>query len=123
MKIKWERNSKSLSLAAQGQINYEDIIARTTTDQFPANATTVRIKNISAGTEAHIGLHIRGKGKTRTNSFRNPPISWVAANTLRVNFGGSYDNLMAPSGVLDGDLTWLDVHNTVTEVKAVLGLK
>jgi hypothetical protein len=123
MKIKWERNSRVLSLAAQGQIDYEDIIPRTTTDQFPAEIATVRMKNLSSATEVHVTLHIKGKGKTQSNSFRNPPISWVTAHTLRVTFGGSYDDLMAPSGVLDGDLTWLDVHNTVTEVKEVLGLK
>ena len=47
MKIKWESNSRAKALASEGKIKSEDIIPRTTTDNFPTDAVTVRMANMS----------------------------------------------------------------------------
>ena len=117
MKIKWERNSRVLGLAAQGKIKDEDIIPRTQTENFPAETCTVRMAK-PREKAPFITLHIRGKSKKKTNTYNN--FSWECAETCRVNFGGSYDNAMCSNGNLDEDYTWKDVHNLVEEVKEVM---
>ena len=47
MKIYWERNSKVRNLLNQGKISDEDVIQKTTTDNFPDDAATVRIQGIT----------------------------------------------------------------------------
>ena len=44
-----ETNSRVKSLASMGLIQSEDIIDRTSTDNFPANAITVRMKDVGRG--------------------------------------------------------------------------
>tara|TARA_Y100000310_G_C20189964_1_gene582036 strand:+ start:89 stop:457 length:369 start_codon:yes stop_codon:yes gene_type:complete len=122
MKIKWERNSKVLSLLAQRKIHPDDIIHRTTTDKFPADAATVRMTRVTEKTP-HVTIHIRGKSKQRTTSWNNQ--TYECASTCRVNFSNIWsgqDFGMSSNGELDSDLTWLDVHNAVEEVKETLDI-
>ena len=119
MKIKWERNSRALSLLAQGKIKDEDILPRSRTDEFPAEAATVRMQKLSDKVP-HTVIHIRGKSKQRT--MWNGSDTYECATTCRVNVGNNYDNCMSSNGDLDEDLTWQDVHNLVTEVKDSMGL-
>lgn len=124
--IKWERNSRALNLAAQGKIKDEDIIPRTTTDDFPADAATVRMARMQEKVP-FITLHIRGKSKQRTYSWNNTAGSgkqtYECAETCRVNFGGGHNEMMCSNGNLDEDYSWQDVHDMVEEVKNVMGIK
>ena len=123
MKIKWERNSRSKQLADQGKIKHEDVINKTQTQNFPAEAATVRMTRMAAQYPV-ITLHIRGKSKKRTNSWNN--YTYECAETCRVNFGGDWqgkaDKTMNSNGVLDEDYNWQDVHDAVEEVKETMGL-
>ena len=111
MKIKWERNSKALDLCGKGLIKYEDIIPRTQTQNFPAGAATVRMRKLSSN-PPNVTIHIRGKSKIRTYTYSGGQ-TFECAETCRVNLGEEqYAN-----GILDEDLSWLDVHNIVEEVK------
>ena len=117
MKVKWEKNSRVLALASQGKIKDEDIIPRTTTDDFPADAATVRMASMQRKVP-FITLHIRGRSRQRTYSWNNQ--TYECAETCRVNFGGGHNEMMCSNGNLDEDLTWQDVHNIVEEVKEVM---
>ena len=116
--IKWESNSRAKRLVADGVIKNEDIIPRTTTDKFPAEAATVRMQRLSQKIPL-VTVHIRGKSKVRNNW--NNTFQYECASTLRVNMYPDYAD--APSGELDEDYSWLDVHNVVTEVKEAMELK
>ena len=125
MKIKWERNSKVLSLLAQRKIHPDDIIHRTTTQNFPAGMATVRMAKVAAKAP-HVTIHIRGKSKKRTYpSYGGGNQTYECATTCRVNFSNVWsgqDFGMSSNGELDSDLTWHDVHNVVTEVKEAMKL-
>tara|TARA_Y100001934_G_C12311985_1_gene755396 strand:- start:1083 stop:1439 length:357 start_codon:yes stop_codon:yes gene_type:complete len=118
MKIKWERNSRALSLAAQGKIKNEDIIPRMKTVDFPADMATVRLAKPTEP-KPFVTVHIRGKEKEHNNGHG---YTWVTAETCRVNLGGYYDKSMCSNGILDEDLDWKDVHKVVEEVKETLDL-
>ena len=124
MKLKWEKNTRVMGLVNQGKIDFEDVIERTQTDKFPFEAATVRLRKVR---EKHpfVTVHIRGKKQTRTgwnNSF-----SYDFAPTCRINFGGEWqgkrNTAMDSNGDLEEGLTWLDVHNIVTEVKEAMSVK
>ena len=119
MQIKWERNSRALALAAQGKIKGEDIIPRTTTDNFPAEAATVRMHKL-AEKIPFITVHIKGESKQRGNRYNN--YTWEYSTVCRINLGGSYDTAMCSNGDLDEKYSWLDVHNVVTDVKGAMGI-
>ena len=126
MKIKWERNSRALTLLAQGKIHPDDIIPRTTTDRFPAGAATVRMARLNEK-EPSVTIHIRGKSKKRTypSYVGGGNQTYECATTCRVNFSNVWsgqDFGMSSNGELDSDLTWHDVHNVVTEVKEAMKL-
>ena len=120
MIIKWEKNSRVNRLAAEGKIRDEDIISRTQTDKFPADAATVRIQNVKAK-NPHVVIHIRGKSKQRTYSWNNT--TYECASTCRVSVASQWGtDTMCSNGDLDEDLNWLDVHNVVTRVKEAMDL-
>ena len=120
MKVKWERNSRTLALATDGKIDYEDIIDRTTTDNFPAEAATVRMAQLSKKFP-NVTVHIRGKSRQRP--YWNGG-TYECASTCRINLGGEWqgkqNTAMDSNGELDEGLSWLDVHNIVTEVKEAI---
>ena len=118
MKIKWEKNSRSVYLADKGKIKGEDIIPHTTTDNFPAEAATVRLSNVRAK-QPFVTVHIRGKEKQHSNQWH----SWNYATTMRVNLGGHHSETQGVNGELDSDLTFEDVHSAVEEVKEAMGIK
>ena len=104
---------------AEGKIKANDIIKRTTTDNFPFEAATVRLAKVREK-RPFVTVHIRGKGtKSQWGGYYGP--------TCRVNFGGSWqgktNDFMDSNGQLEEGLTWLDVHNAVTEVKEAMGMK
>ena len=118
MELKWERNSRALSLMAEGKISDEDVIARTQTDKFPADAATVRIQKVNEN-NPHVVVHIRGKSKTKQNVWNGN--AYESANTCRVTVSSHWGaDTMCSNGDLDEDLNWLDVHNVVVRVKEVM---
>ena len=122
MKIKWERNSRALSLLPQGKIKDEDVLPRSRTDEFPAEAATVRMQRLSDKVP-HTVIHIRGKSKQRTMWNGS---AYECASTCRVtlaNIWNGSDFGMSSNGELDEDLNWLDVHLIVEEVKEAMSIK
>ena len=119
MKLKWERNSRAISLVSQGKIKDEDIIPRTQTENFPVETCTVRMAKPREKVP-FITLHIRGKSNQRTYSWNNQ--TYECAETCRVNLGGGHSSMMCSNGNLDENLSWLDVHEVVERVKETLKL-
>ena len=123
MKIKWERNSRALSLVSQGKIKNEDILPRSTTDDFPADAATVRIQKVKEK-NPHVVVHIRGKSKGKQNVWNGNV--YESANTCRVTVSSHWGaDTMCSNGDLDEDLNWLDVisethHYNKVEVGTVI---
>ena len=115
--IKWERNSRALSLASDGKIASEDIIPRMNTEDFPAETATVRMAK-PQDKSPFVTVHIRGKSKQRTYAWNNQ--TYECAETCRVNFGGNHNNQMCSNGNLDEEYDWQDVHNIVERVKKAL---
>ena len=121
MEIKWESNSRVKHLASLGKIKPSDIIPRTQTDNFPAEATTVRMSSMDRKVP-FITAHIRGKAK-EIKGWNGR--AYEVAQTCRVNFGGNPngDFAMNSNGDLDESLTWMDVHNIVTKIKEVMEIE
>ncbi len=120
MIIKWEKNSRVNRLMAEGKISDEDVIARTQTDKFPADAATVRIQKVKEK-NPHVVVHIRGKSKGKQNVWNGNV--YESANTCRVTVSSHWGaDTMCSNGDLDEDLNWLDVHNIVTRVKETMEL-
>ena len=117
MKLKWERNNRALDLAAQGKIKDEDILPRSTTDEFPSDMATVRMQKLS-DCKPHVVVHIRGKSKQKQNLWNGN--AYESANTCRVTLAGTWGDTMCSNGDLDEDYTWQDVHNVVEEVKEII---
>ena len=46
MRVLWESNSRVKRLAAEGVIKDEDVLARTTTDNFPAGGVSSKSRTI-----------------------------------------------------------------------------
>ena len=119
MNIYWERNSKVKNLLDQGKITDKDVIQKTTTDDFPIEAATVRIQGI---TKKHpsVSVHIRGDSFQRTYGGSH---SWTCMPVLRVNMGSEwYEQGHGLSGDLPKGVSFLDVHNVITKVRETLGL-
>ena len=117
MKIKWESNTRTKHLAAQGKIKQEDVIKRTQTINFPADTCTIRMAKPN-DPKPYVTLHIRGKSKKRTYAWTKDV--YECAETCRVNIGGVHTDAMCSNGMLDEDLSWQDVHNLVEKVKKVM---
>ena len=122
MKLKWERNSRALNLAAQGKIKDEDILPRSRTDEFPTETATVRMQKLSDNVP-HVVVHIRGKSKQKQNVWNGN--AYESAQTCRVTLANTWGGQpfgMSSNGELDEDLTWQDVHNVVTKVNKAMGI-
>lgn len=118
MIIKWEKNSRVDRLVAEGRVRDEDIIPRTQTDKFPADAATVRIQKVKEK-NPHVVVHIRGKSRTTPNIWNGN--AYESANTCRVTVSSHWGaDAMCSNGDLDEGLNWLDVHNVVTKVKEAM---
>ena len=110
-----------MDLVNRGKIDFEDVIERTKTEDFPTEAATVRLRKVR---EKHpfVTVHIRGKSDVKTHSWG----SYECAPTCRVNFGGQWqgtpNEFMDSNGQLDEGLTWLDVHNVVEKTKEALAI-
>ena len=121
MELKWEKNTRVMGLVNQGKIDAKEVIPKTQTHNFPAEAATVRLHKVR---EKHpfVTLHIRGKSVVR----KHPWGTYEYAPTCRVNFGGQWqgtpNEFMDSNGQLDADLNWLDVHNVVERAKQALGI-
>ena len=87
MNIVWEKNSRVLALAADGKIDYKDIIDRTTTDNFPAGTATVRMQGLNEK-QPHTVLHIRGKSKQKP--YRMISGTFQCATTCRVTLDNAW---------------------------------
>ena len=111
-----------MDLVSRGKIDVEDVILRTQTDNFPFEATTVRMRKVR-DKHPHVTLHIRG-AKRMTKGWNGHAFEY--APTCRVNFGGSWqgktNTAMDSNGDLDESLTWLDVHNVVERAKLAMGI-
>jgi len=116
MKVKWESNSRVKHMAAVGIIDSNDIIKRTETSKFPADAATVRLQQV-AHDRPWVTVHIRGKGYTVKDWQQNDHIS---STTMRASFGLDYKAGASLSGELSEELTFEDVHKAVTKVKKAM---
>lgn len=115
MKLKWETNSRVKSLASMGLIQSEDIIDRTSTDNFPANAITVRMKDVRLR-KPWVTLHIRGEAKQRGPAGA----SWGSyAKTARIHFGHEYNDYSL-SGELDGQLSLKQIGEALEKVQRLM---
>ena len=125
MKIVWESNSQAKRLAGQGKIKYEDIIPRTQTDNFPAEAATVRMRRLSDKTPS-VTVHIRGKSVKRRYKYAMASTvsdTYECADTCRVNIADDWKTgTMSSNGELAAQYSWKDVHNVVEEVKKVMDI-
>ena len=120
MTVNWERNSRVKNLVDTGKVRIENVIPRTTTDNFPAETATVRMQGMNRKIP-FITIHIKGKGVRKTNSYNN--VSWIHATTMRVNMGSDYyEEQHGVNGELAKDLSFIDVHNVVTEVREAMGI-
>ena len=118
MELKWEKNTRVMSLVNQGKIDAKDVIERTQTHNFPAEAATVRLHRVR-DKYPFVTVHIRGNDRPNQWGYNNAP-------TCRVNFGGQWqgkaNKFMDSNGQLEEGLTWLDVHNVVERAKQALGI-
>jgi len=118
MELKWEKNSRVVGLVNQGKIDAKDVIPKTQTANFPAEAATVRLHRVR-DKHPFVTVHIRGKDQPSQWGWNNAP-------TCRVNFGGQWqgtpNEFMDSNGQLEQGLTWLDVHNVVERTKQALGI-
>ena len=121
MELKWEKNTRVMGLVNQGKIDAKDVIPKTQTENFPAEAATVRLRKVREK-YPFVTVHIRGKSDIRKHSWG----TYECATTCRVNFGGQWQStpneFMDSNGQLDADLNWLDVHNVVERTKQALGI-
>ena len=106
-------------MAREGKINMKDVVDKTQTVNFEADACTVRMAKPTEPIP-FVTLHIRGKSRQKTYGWMKHTVE--CAETCRVNFGGNYDNNMCSNGNLDAQYSWKDVHNAVEEVKKVMGI-
>ena len=116
MKVKWESNSRVKQMAADGIIDSNDVIKRTTTDKFPAGFATVRLQQV-AQPSPWVTVHIRGKGKTVKDYYGNDHLH---SATMRASFGLDYKAGASLSGELSEELTFEDVHKAYSKVKKTL---
>ena len=106
-----------MDLVNQGKIDFEDVIERTQTTNFPFEAATVRLRKVREK-NPFVTVHIRGK-ESNNGLYSYGP-------TCRVNFGGQWqgtpNEFMDSNGQLEEGLTWLDVHWVVERVKQALAI-
>ncbi len=116
MKLKWETNSRVKSMANIGLIQSEDIIDRTSTDNFPANTITVRLKNVRAQ-KPWVTLHVKGDLKQHYGVVGDP---WgIFAKTARIHFGADYKDYSL-SGELDGELNFKEIGEALEKVQRLM---
>ena len=116
MKLKWETNSRVKSLASMGLIQSEDIIDRTSTDNFPASAITVRMKDVRSR-KPWVTLHVRGEVKQHHGPAG---ASWGSyAKTARIHFGHEYNDYSL-SGELDGQLSLKEIGEALEKVQRLM---
>ena len=106
-KLKWESNSRTKYLADLGIISHEDVISKTTTNDFPESCATVRLEQPEA--KCLLLLFISKVLKNQHNTLGETQ----SVPTARISFGGdsSYwtkNNACTVSGELDFDAWPLD---------------
>ena len=119
MKIKWVSNTRVKAMAAMGVIDVEDIIPRGSTASYPAETATVAMRDVKSK-RPWVSVHIRGKelknyGYTSLNGG-----AWIAATTMRVNFGHDYRG-SSLSGDLCESLDFAKVDRAVKQITAAMG--
>ena len=117
MKIKWVTNSRVKALAGFGIINDEDIIPRSSTSAYPAETATVAMKDVATD-KPWVTVHIRGK-EHKQHYTVNHTGAWVAAITMRVNFGHDYKH-KSLSGELCETLDFAEVDRVIKRVQNVM---
>ena len=116
MKVKWESNSRVKHMVAEGIIDSNDVIKRTTTDKFPAGFATVRLQQV-VHPNPWVTVHIRGKGET-VKGWNGE--EYITSTTMRASFGLNYKAAASLSGELSKELPFEDVHKAVTKVKKAM---
>ena len=114
MRIKWESNSRVKHLAAEGKINVEDIIPKTTTNSFPEDCATVRLERPREQLPL-IVIHFKGSEKKSKHGW-----AYQTVPTARVSFGGTNSywsawNAATVSGEVDFDSWPLNEMNEVVD--------
>lgn len=116
MKVNWVTNRRVKEMAARGIINDEDVVPRGSTANYLANTATVNIKDVAAP-KPWVTIHIRGAEQKQTNPHYG--MSWIAATTMRVNFGHEYKS-KSLSGELSQELDFGIVDGVVKQVEAAM---
>ena len=101
-------------MANMGLIQSEDIIDRTSTDNFPANTITVRLKDVRAE-KPWVTLHVKGKER----KWIGPLGIEFYPKTARIHFGHEYNDYSL-SGELDGELSLKEIGEALGKVKQVM---
>lgn len=122
--IYWEENSFSKALASVGKIGKTALWKKSSTYNFPANAATVRVTNISSKFPTAV-IHI--KDEARKTSYGNGQ-HYMSNSTLRVTVGGESrqdPNKARAHMLFNGDTstyTMGDVASLIQEVRQTMGL-
>tara|TARA_B100000287_G_scaffold9736_1_gene9814 strand:+ start:1038 stop:1388 length:351 start_codon:yes stop_codon:yes gene_type:complete len=114
MRLLWETNSRVKRLAVEGAINHEDVIPRTTTDKFPAEAATVRLQYVREK-NPWVTVHINGEVRKQMHHWGTGNY----AKTMRVSFGRDWSGDTV-NGELCDTLNFKDVDDVVSRVKEAL---
>ena len=111
MRIVWEKNSRVLGFLSDSMIDKKDIIPRGRTGDFPVEAATVRMKNLSAEVPK-IRVYFRGPWNNKSSpEYRWAPTMMVTSESWR---GDWY---YWTSGQLDSSITFQDIHNVMDKIK------
>ena len=122
MKVVWEKNNRVDELVGTGKISQEDVINRTTTDQFPEGKATVRLKDVRSK-RPWVTVHIK--------SQHNPTLTqqgWMYWNchhsqTTRVTFGGGWGtDVFNFNGYLQDSAPMKAIPKIIAEVKEALSI-
>ena len=118
MNIKWVSNSRVKSMAAMGTINAEDIIPRGSTGMYPPETATVAMRDVQSK-RPWLSVHIRGKESTLNYNSNYYDGTWIAAQTMRVNFGHDYKH-KSLSGELCETLDFAEVDRAVKQIELAM---
>ena len=121
MKIKWVTNTRVKGMAAMGVIDVEDIIPRGSTANYPPETATVAMRDVQSK-RPWVSVHIRGvERKNHGYTGLNGGV-WIAATTMRVNFGHDYRS-KSLSGELCETLDFAEVDRAVKQITTAMEAK
>ena len=116
MNIKWVSNSRVKRMVANGTINEEDVIPRGSTANYPPECATVAMRDV-VQRRPWLSVHIRGAEQKQSNQWTGH--NWIAAQTMRVNFGHDYKH-KSLSGELSQELDFAEVDRAIKQIESAM---